>query len=626
MKNTFRNGLLLLLAILLWLSAGPVSYADSVMIGDVDGDGELTVQDANCITRHLANFERLDAAQRSRADFDGDGLITSMDASLLMSALVVLEDRPQTEWNVSMLITADLSGMAWGSESTDQRGVSSALNLATCVAAEREQDPGILLLDAGGSLYGSTIADEYEIYTEKLFGPMTAVFAKLRYQAVLLGDEAITYPSYRVRNEMDWITASGAAVIGTNLVKTNPSRDEPSLTAWNDILPYTVVESMQEDGEPVRVGVIGLVDPDIAAPTDEVKTADPKTCYERIRKELRESCDLVILLYHGFVEDDEAETDSFSLRTFLRETSGIDFVLASHGTGEGSREERNAKGKEIPIIQLPDSAAAVMKLTVAKRTNGRYAYRTDRLDLRTYEPNEELKRIIRPYVSGISLMMDAPVCTLEQDIEAHSVDTLGSTDGMELLHEMQLWAAKKYLTENELDLPPYVLSIAYPYYGALGFSAGLLRYRDLCTLDAGDPQYTLLMVRGEELRAWLNDCAGRIAQEKTVYSLYGLSYLFNTWSEDTPLGFLEYSEDIEVEDDNVFTVILAEDPDDPSGLTSFLDETWMPFEDRVIREFRMPETRYTDTSEQYAAVTPLVAFLEQNDTFALRHAFSWIVI
>ena len=197
---------------------------------------------------------------------------------------------------------------------------------------------------------------------------------------------------------------------------------------------------------------------------------------------------------------------------------------------------------------------------------------------------------------------------------------------MELLHEMQTWAAKTYVSENQLDMPPHVLSIAYPYFGTKGLSAGLLRYRDLCMLRATVPQYTLLMVRGEELREWLRAYAARIAEEKTVYSLYGLSYLINTRNTDDPLGFLEYSTDVEVEDDDVFTVILAEDPDVPSGLTSFLDETWMPYEDRVVDGFAMPDTRMTDTSDLYAAVTPLVAFLEKYETFSLRHAYSWLVI
>ena len=105
------------MTVLLTLSAGPVAFGDTVLIGDVDGDGELTGQDSNMITRYLARFQTLDAAQKSRADFDGDGEITSYDATMILSASVVSEERPKTEWNVSMILTSDLKGNAWGSTS-----------------------------------------------------------------------------------------------------------------------------------------------------------------------------------------------------------------------------------------------------------------------------------------------------------------------------------------------------------------------------------------------------------------------------------------------------------------------------------------------------------------------------
>ena len=627
MKRTLKNSFILLLTILLLLSAGSVSGADSLRIGDVDGDGELTAQDANCVTRHLANFDILDAAERSVADFDGDGVVTAQDASLIMSSLIMPEEQPKVQWSTSLLVTSDLSGMAWGTDALEQRGACSVLNIATYVAQEREKDPNILLIDAGGSLYGSTIADEYEVYTEKSVGPMTAAFTRIGYNAVLLGDEALTYPSYRVRNEMDRLTAKGTAVIGTNLIKAHPTMDDPAFTPWNDILPYTVLETPRgEEEAPLRIGIVGLVDPALAEPTDEVKAADPISSYERIAAELRQNCDLVILLYHGQAERDETRADSFSVREFIRETSGIDFVLISHGTGVGSRQERNMNGREIPIVMLPDGPGKVLKLTVAKRSTNRFAYRTECVDMHAFGADEDLKKVIRSYVNAISVIMDATVCTLEQSIEPHAKNALGSTDGMELLHEMQIWAAKTFISDNGLDLPSTVLSIAYPYFGTKGLSAGALRYRDICALNATIPKYTLLMVRGEELRAWLRDYTAKISEEESVYSLYGLSYLLNTWSDDMPLGFLEYSTDVEVEDDDVFTVILAEDPDGDAVLMPYLDETWMPYADRVVDSFRMPDTKYTETSEHYAAVTPLVAFLEQQESFSLRHESAWLVI
>ena len=67
MNKLIRITVLLLLTVLLTLSAGPVAFGDTVLIGDVDGDGELTGQDSNMITRYLARFQTLDAAQKSRA-------------------------------------------------------------------------------------------------------------------------------------------------------------------------------------------------------------------------------------------------------------------------------------------------------------------------------------------------------------------------------------------------------------------------------------------------------------------------------------------------------------------------------------------------------------------------------
>lgn len=626
MKRVIRNSLIGLFVVLLLLQTGLLSAADTVLIGDVDGDGVITADDANCITRHLAGYAPLDAAERSRADFDGDGVITNTDAALIMNAIFYTDDHPENDRSVSMIVTADLAGTAWGADTLDSRVNCSALNIATYVSRERERDPGVFLLDAGGSLYGSAIADEYDNYTEKSKGPMTNVFARLGYDAVLLGDEAITYPSYRVRNEMDQLTSAGTAVIGANLIKTTPTFDDPAYTPWNEILPYTILEQPCGDAEPLRIGVIGLVDPSIAAPTDEVTAADPLYCYEQVRDELVSACDLVILLYHGRTEADDTQPDAFSLRDFVRATTGIDFILASHATGVGSREERNADGVEVPIIKLCDGANAVTKLVVRMHGSGRFIYRTDRIGMREYEADETLKKVVRPYVSALSMMMDAPVCMLEQDIEPHAFDALGSTDGMELLHEMQLWAARTFIEENGIDMPSYVLSIAYPYLGGRGLSAGLLRYRDLCALNASIPRYTLLLVRGGEIRAWLLDYAEKISEQSTVYSLYGLSYLINTWNSEEPLGFLEYSTDLEVEDDDVFTVIVAEDPESESLLAPFLDETWMTYEDRVVASFRMPDTRMTDTSERYAAVSPLVAFLEGRDSFTLRHRYSWMVI
>lgn len=626
MKKTLRIAILLLLTVLLTLSAGSVSFGDTVRIGDVDGDGEITAQDANLITRYLAHFENLDAAQRSRADFDGDGAITAYDATLILSNVVAPEESEHTLWNLSMIVTADLKGEAWGSVSEKETGSCSALNLASFIREERTKDPNLLLIDAGNSLFGSAIADEYANYTSKRVGPMTRIFMNLGYNAVLLGTEAVTHQSQLIRNDMDAMTAQGIRVIGANLSKVYPLITDPDPAPWNDILPYCILEVPQPDGKTLQVGLIGVVEPELAEPYDEVFISDPLTAFDSFKSRLRGKCDLTVMLYCGNIESDEAAGNAHSLRSFMRQISDVDLVLVSHGAGVSIRTAADGKGREIPVIALPDSVDSALKLSIAKRENGSVVLLPKTVDIRNYAPDEDLTRQIRPYVNAVSEMMDAHIGALAERIEPFSADTLGMTNGMELLHEMQIWSARQWIEYSNLDLPQTIISIAYPYIGTKGWNAGTVRYRDICAHDAPLPRYTLMLIRGSELRAWLRAYASRIATDRKVYSLYGLSYLLNTLNPEMPLGYLEYSSGLAVEEDEVFTLILADDPESDLILRPYLDEEWMTLEDRIISDFSMPQPYDTETSEVYRNMDAFVAFFESIGTLELKHETGWLVI
>ncbi len=54
---------------------------EELMLGDVDGDGEVTIIDATEVQRHIAQISVFNDAQLKAADVDRDGEITIMDAS-----------------------------------------------------------------------------------------------------------------------------------------------------------------------------------------------------------------------------------------------------------------------------------------------------------------------------------------------------------------------------------------------------------------------------------------------------------------------------------------------------------------------------------------------------------------
>ncbi len=629
MRRTLRSGILLLLAALLMLSTSRISRADSAVFGDADGDGELTAQDASCISRHLNHFNLLDAAAMTRADYDGDGQVTELDASLILSSFMSQDFRVPVTKSFSMLITSDLAGNAWDPLSTEDNPGRTAMNVASCVLALKEADPNLLLLDAGGSLLGSSIADEYPKRTEKAYGPITTLFLAMRYDTVLLGDESMSYPSQTVRREVNPLIDKGIPVLGANLQKSDPTIFDPKGVLWNDLVPYVILEVPQgeeEDAPRARVAVIGMTEPDLCPSDDEVLPVDPLETYAGIRKELKGTVDYTVLLYHGSVESDASKADAYPLRDMLKKTDSIDLVICANVNTFSVRSERNYVGAEIPIVSLPGGSEAITRISVSLRENGRPAILVDTIDTSPYIPDESIRRMIRPYVTSITGMMDAVVCTVAERVEPYHPGMMSSDDNMDLIHEMQIFAAEQWISWEELDVPQTVLSIAYPYLKGPGFSEGALCYRDLYRLQPEAPDYTMLLIRGSELRAWLNAYAGKILSEETVYSLYGLSYLLNTLNPETPLGFLEYSSGLEVDDDEVFTLILAQPKGSENILLPYLDETWMEYKDRVLEGFTLPKPDEIAVAGENAVSDALTAYLEHIGTLKLKRTSSWLVL
>ena len=66
--------------------------AESRMLGDVDGDGEISITDATVIQRYTVGIKTPVAVTSSVADIDGDHAVTVMDASHLQRRLVNVSD------------------------------------------------------------------------------------------------------------------------------------------------------------------------------------------------------------------------------------------------------------------------------------------------------------------------------------------------------------------------------------------------------------------------------------------------------------------------------------------------------------------------------------------------------
>lgn len=627
MKKRLRNCILFVLSILLFVCSGAFSAADEVVFGDVDGDGELTDRDIDCIANHFSRTKMMDSAAITRADYDGDGKITENDVLMMMNALFSSEQAISAKQSFSFLVTSDLNGNAWKPATSDGRVACSALNTAACIQTLRENDPDLLLFDAGGSIFGSALSDDYEDRTGRGCGPITSLFIHAGYDGILLGDEAFTYPSGQVRKEVNNLIDKKIPVLGANLLMRNRTTFDPEGALWNALSPYLIFEIPQNEEEPpIRLLVIGMTEPDLAPSEDEILPADPVEIYQKLRRELEDQIDYTVLMYHGNVESDAMEPDSYSLRDFIKKTNNINLVLASHCKGKGVRSERNSSDKEVPIVLLDGGAEVVTKISVSLRDIGSAAILVEPIDTTAYVPDAGLEKIVKPFVSKVSGLMDTVICTVEQRFDAFDPKTLASTDAMDLTHEMQMYIAQQWIDYHDTDLPNEMISIAYPYLSVGDLKEGPLSYRDLSVIKSEQPSYSLMMVRGSEIKAWLSDYAGRIMNEETVYSLYGLSYLLNTRNTISPLGYLEHGNALPVDDADVFTLILAEKAEEDLNFQSFLDEDWLPIEDRMIKDISLPKPVSVRPMGENPVVDALTAYLEQVEILNLKHEFTWLTI
>ena len=65
--------------------------APSVVIGDANGDGRVTVSDARTILRYMAGLMEEGEVDEAAADFNGDGRVTVSDARAILRHIAGLD-------------------------------------------------------------------------------------------------------------------------------------------------------------------------------------------------------------------------------------------------------------------------------------------------------------------------------------------------------------------------------------------------------------------------------------------------------------------------------------------------------------------------------------------------------
>ena len=122
-------------------------------LGDVNGDGRVTVTDAKLILRSIAKTKTLSEAQNKAADVNGDGNVTTVDAKWVLQIVAGSRNEDGTENKVQNQISWDYeNNRAYFTASTGEVvefPINCTLDNLTLVSVEENNDRIVATYDNG---------------------------------------------------------------------------------------------------------------------------------------------------------------------------------------------------------------------------------------------------------------------------------------------------------------------------------------------------------------------------------------------------------------------------------------------------------------------------------------------
>ncbi len=356
---------------------------------------------------------------------------------------------------LTVLHTSDLHGQVLPFNDARNRPARGSLaQVATLVGEIRELSAHpVILLDSGDTIQGAPLEQFVHVKWSEP-SPTIAAMNLIGYDAMAVGNHEFNFGLEVLRR------AESTADFPFLSANTIDDSGEPAFP------PYLVIEA-----GPVRVGVLGLVTPNIPGweqpanyeglgfePMDEAA----RRWVPVLRQ--RERCDLVVVLAHtGFERDPIGGGDNgtwnenFGWR--LAHVGGIDLLLTGH-----SHQAIEPVLTNGVIVSQPQARAQLLtRIDLWLEQDGpqwRIA-RWEGVNLPVEEavPDPTLTATFTPLQRRVAEALDAPITTVTGRVSVHGC-RLADCAALDLIHEVQLDASgadlslASLLTDGTPDLPP----------------------------------------------------------------------------------------------------------------------------------------------------------------------------
>lgn len=390
------------------------------------------------------------------------------------------------EVTLTVLFTSDVHAHLLPQDDVRQRPARGSLaQVATVVAATRRQNKLTLVLDGGDAIQGTPLA-HYVLSGQMGQGQDPTILAMnlVGYDAAVLGNHEFNYGLNVLQRAIAQSRFPWLAANLENLPKAGLA-----------VAPYLVLKR-----GPLRIGVIGLTNPRVPFwdPPEHwlpLRFQDPVVVGEKLVRALRSQVDVLILVAHtGFErdpltgEDNGTGEENFAWR--LAQIPGVDLLL----TGHTHRNIPPTKLGNTWVVQPGRWAELVSRLHVRLRKEGRWrvvGVYGDNVPVEGFAPHRRLEQALAPLHSQVLAELARPLGELLAPLPFGG-PPVGDNPGVDLIHEVQLWASGAQL------------SLAAPLAGSFQeFPAGKLTPRLAHALYPYPNTLVVLRVTGAQLRAIL---------------------------------------------------------------------------------------------------------------------------
>lgn len=410
---------------------------------------------------------------------------------------------------------------------------------AVLIDNAKAENSNVVLVDNGDLIQGTPLGTYKALVDRVEKGeqhPMYAALGALGFDASTLGNHEFNYGLDYLKNV---ISTAGLPVVNANVI--DATSNQPLFKQYE-----IITKSFKDaDGKQVnlKIGITGIVPPQIlnwdkANLEGKVTVRDSVKALEELVPKIRQAgADIVLVLSHSGIGDDEYHEGEENVGYQIAGIKGVDAVVSGHSHAEFPSGDDTGFYEKYPNVDGVNGTINGTPVTMAGKygdhlgvidlgltyTNGKWKVTKSHAEIREIDTKSNIAdpRVIAiadKAHQGTIAYVRKQVGTTTAPINSYFA-LVKDDPSVQIVNNAQLWYAKQELAGTpEAELP--LLSAAAPFKaGTRGdataytdIPAGPIAIKNVADLYLYDNVTAILKVTGADLKEWLEMSAGQFNQ------------------------------------------------------------------------------------------------------------------